>query len=165
MEAESEKAFTLVEDVRKISEKYYGDEYDETGENITLYDMKEIVEKDNTLVNLLTVITIALVLLVSFRSISYPIILLLTIQTSVWINLSVPYFSNEPLVYIGYLIISIVQLAATVDYAILFSEDFTNHRKEMPALQAAAKTINEKILSIAVSASILSSDGLIFSKT
>jgi len=165
MEAESEKAFTLVEDVRKISEKYYGDEYHATGENITLYDMKEIVEKDNTLVNLLTVITIALVLLVSFRSISYPIILLLTIQTSVWINLSVPYFSNEPLVYIGYLIISIVQLAATVDYAILFSEDFTNHRKEMPALQAAAKTINEKIFSIAVPASILSSVGFILSMT
>lgn len=165
MEAESEKAFTLVEDVRKISEKYYGDEYHATGENITLYDMKEIVEKDNTLVNLLTVITIALVLLVSFRSISYPIILLLTIQTSVWINLSVPYFSNEPLVYIGYLIISIVQLAATVDYAILFSEDFTNNRKKMPALQAAAKTINEKIFSIAVPASILSSVGFILSMT
>src|SRR5690625_5363784 len=161
MEAESEKAFTLVEDVREISAKYYGDEYHATGENITLYDMKEIAEKDNTLVNLLTVITIALVLLVSFPSISYPIILLLTIQTSVWINLSFPYFSTEPLVYIGYLIISIVQLAATVDYAILFSEDFTNNRKKMPALQAAAKTINEKIFSIGVSASILSSVGFI----
>src|SRR5690625_7360108 len=122
--------------------------------------MKEIIKNDNTLVNLLTVITIALVLLVSFRSISYPIILLLTILTSVWINLSVPYFSNEPLVYIGYLIISIVQLAATVDYAILFSEDFTNNRKKMPAVQAAAKTIKKKILSISVPGTICSSVGL-----
>src|SRR5690625_2777822 len=92
--------------------------------------MKQIVEKDNRLVNILTVVAIALVLLVTFRSLTFPIMLLLTIQTSVWINLSVPYFAGESLVYIGYIIISIVQLAATVDYAILFSEEYTNNRKE-----------------------------------
>src|SRR5690625_3161534 len=90
-----------------------------------------------------------------------PIVLLLTIQSSVWINLAIPYFTNDPLVYIGYLIISIVQLAATVDYAILFSEDFTNNRKEMSAIAAMKKTINGKIFSIAVPASILSSVGFI----
>lgn len=52
------------------------------------------------------------------------------------INLAVPYFTNDPLVYIGYLIISIVQLAATVDYGILFTEDFTNNRKKMSAFSA-----------------------------
>lgn len=165
MEAESEAAFSLVEDVRKAAEKYYGEDYHATGENITLYDMKQIVEKDNTLVNILTVITIGLVLLVSFKSLSYPILLLLTIQTSVWINLSVPYFTGEALVYIGYLIISIVQLAATVDYAILFSEDYTNNRKEMPAIEAKSKTINEKTFSIIIPASILSSVGFILAFT
>lgn len=165
MEAESKAAFSLVEEVRRLAEKYYGDEYHATGENVTLYDMKQIVEKDNTLVNILTVITIGIVLLVSFKSITFPIILLLTIQTSVWMNLSVPYFAGEALVYIGYLIISIVQLAATVDYAILFSEDFTNNRKKMPALEAIKKTINEKTFSIAVPASILSSVGFILALT
>src|SRR5699024_10616807 len=123
--------------------------------------MKHIVQKDNTLVNLLTVATIALVLFVTFRSLSFPVVLLLTIQTSVWINLAIPYFTDEPLVYIGYLIISIVQLAATVDYAILFSEDSANNRKQMRAVAAIQKTINEKIFSIAVPASILSSVGFI----
>src|SRR5699024_7855679 len=107
--------------------------------------MKDIVQKDNTLVNILTVVTIALVLLVTFRSLSFPVVLLLTIQTSVWINLSIPYLMDDMLVYIGYLIVSIVQLAATVDYAILFSEDYTNKRKEMRAIPAIKKTINEKI--------------------
>jgi len=161
LDTEGEAAFSLVEDMQEIANRYYGDEYYATGENVTLYDMKHIVEKDNTFVNLLTVITIAFVLLVTFRSLSFPIILLLTIQTSVWINLAVPYFTNDPLVYIGYLIISIVQLAATVDYAILFSEDYTNNRKEMSSLAAIKKTIDEKIFSIAVPASILSSVGFI----
>ncbi len=158
---EGEEAFSLVEKVRTMTSKYYGDDYFATGESITLYDMKHIVEKDNTLVNILTVVTIALVLLVTFRSLSFPVVLLLTIQASVWVNLAVPYFTADPLVYIGYLIISIVQLAATVDYAILFAEDYTNRRKEMGAIAAIKQTIDEKIFSIAVPASILSSVGFI----
>lgn len=157
--AEGEEAFSFVEDVREIVHAYYGDDYYATGESITLYDMKHIVEKDNTLVNILTVSTIALVLFVTFKSLTLPIVLLLTIQASVWINLSVPYFTQEPLVYIGYLIISIVQLAATVDYAILFSEDYTRKRQEMGAIPAITETINDNIFSIAVPASILSTVG------
>lgn len=160
-DAEGDKAFSLVEDVQALATDYYGDNFHTTGESATLYDMKEIVEKDNTVVNTLTVVTIAFVLLLTFRSLSFPVVLLLTIQTSVWINLAVPYFSDDPLVYIGYLIISIVQLAATVDYGILFSEDFTNNRKEMGAFLAIKKTIDGKIFSIAVPASILSGVGFI----
>lgn len=159
-EDEGDEAFALVDTVKKITDRYY-DDYYATGESFTLNDMKNIVTKDNQLVNILTVVTIALVLLVTFRSISIPLVLLLTIQTSVWINLSFPYFTDDPLVYIGYLIISIVQLAATVDYAILFTEDYTNNRREMSKWQAIKKTINEKIFSIGVSASILSSVGFI----
>lgn len=158
-ESEGDEAFALVEDVRDTVQAYYGDEYYATGESITLYDMKNIVKKDNTLVNILTVSTIALVLFVTFKSLTLPIVLLLTIQASVWINLAVPYFTQDPLVYIGYLIISIVQLAATVDYAILFSEDYTKKRQEMPTVKAITETINENIFSIAVPASILSTVG------
>jgi len=165
VDTEGEKTFSLVEEMLATAEHYYGNDYYATGESITLYDMKDIVQKDNILVNTLTIVTIALVLLVTFRSLSFPIVLLLTIQTSVWINLAVPYLTDDPLVYIGYLIVSIVQLAATVDYAILFSVDYTNHRKEMSALSAIKKVINEKIFSIAVPASILSSVGFILSLT
>ncbi|WP_449355244.1 efflux RND transporter permease subunit [Virgibacillus natechei] len=160
-DTEGDAAFALVEAVRGIAADYYGDDYHAVGESVSMYDMKDIVEADNALVNVLTVVSIAIVLLVTFRSITFPIILLLTIQTSVWMNLAVPYLTDSPLVYIGYLIISTVQLAATVDYGILFSEYYTQLRKEMSALAAAKKTINEKIFSIGVSASILSSVGFI----
>lgn len=160
-DTEGEEAFSFVEDVQAITSDYYGEAYHAVGESFTLYDMKEVVEQDNTVVNTLTVVAIALVLLVTFRSLSMPVVLLLTIQTAVWINLAVPYFTGDPLVYIGYLIISIVQLAATVDYAILFTENYTQHRKEMSAMAAVKKTLNEKIFSIGVSASILASVGFI----
>ena len=162
---EGDEAFALVEKVKQIAENYYGDDYHALGESMTMYDMRDIVEADNTLVNALTVISIAIVLLVTFRSITFPVILLLTIETSVWINLAMPYLSDTPLVYIGYLIISTVQLAATVDYAILFTENYTQLRKEMSAWKAVVKTIDEKTFSIGVSASILSSVGFILSAT
>src|SRR5690625_1488348 len=164
-ETEGDEAFALVDSVRDITNDYYGDDFHILGESVSMYDMKDIIEKDNTLVNALTVISIAFVLLVTFRSISFPVVLLLTIQTAVWINLSIPYLTDTPLVFIGYLIVSTVQLAATVDYGILFTEYYTQLRKEMPALEAVKQTINEKIFSIGVSASILSSVGFILSMT
>lgn len=158
---EGEEAFSLVESVQETAATYYGDDAYSLGESVTLYDMRNVVQDDNKLVNLLTIIAIAIVLLVSFKSISIPLVLLLTIQSAVWINLSVPYFTDTPLVYVGYLIVSTVQLAATVDYAILLMEAYKENRKEMPALEAIKKTIDEKIFSIAISASILSSVGFI----
>lgn len=159
--AEGDVPFSLVEEVRNVASSYYGDEALTLGESVALYDMKETVTADNKLVNILTIVTIAIVLLFSFRSISIPVVLLLTIQSAVWINLSVPYFTDTSLVFVGYLIVSTVQLAATVDYAILLTETYKQNRKDMAALPAIKKTIDDKLFSIAVSASILSSVGFI----
>ncbi|WP_153729095.1 efflux RND transporter permease subunit [Salinibacillus xinjiangensis] len=163
-DVEGDATFSLIEDVQETAESYY-DEVHLVGESVTLYDIKNTVQKDNKLVNWLTIITIAIVLLVTFRSISVPVVLLMTIQAAVWINLAVPYFMDSSLVYVGYLIISTVQLAATVDYAILFTENYRNLRKQMPAKQAIKKTIDEKIFAIFISAAILSSVGFILSFT
>ncbi|WP_221568351.1 RND family transporter [Alkalihalobacillus sp. TS-13] len=158
---EGDIPFSIVEKVEHLAADYYGDQAHTLGESVTLYDIKSTVSKDNIVVNVLTVVTIALVLLITFKSISIPVVLLLTIQSSVWINLSIPYFTDTPLVFVGYLIISTVQLAATVDYGILFTEAFQHYRKEMPARKAIVKTLDEKTFSISISAAILSSVGFI----
>ncbi|UFU00219.1 MMPL family transporter [Radiobacillus kanasensis] len=159
--SEGEEAFHLIEKVKRSAENYYGEDVYTVGESVTLYDIKNIVQKDNKLVNLLTIITVAFVLFVTFKSISIPLILLLTIQSAVWINLSVPYFTDSSLVYVGYLLISIIQLAATVDYAILLTDAYKEYRQEMPAREAIKKTLDEKIFAVGISASILSSVGFI----
>jgi predicted RND superfamily exporter protein len=153
--------FAIVQQVQDTAEKYYSEEVLSLGESVTLYDIKNTVSKDNVVVNLITVITIAFVLMITFKSITIPIVLLITIQAAVWINLSIPYFAETPLVFVGYLIISTVQLAATVDYAILLTEAYQHHRKEMSAYKAIVKTVDEKTFSISISAAILSSVGFI----
>lgn len=158
---EGEIPFQIVDNIQKTAATYYGEKALSLGESVTLYDIKTTVTKDNVIVNILTVGTIALVLLVTFKSISIPIILLLTIQTSVWINLSIPYFTDSSLVFVGYLIVSTVQLAATVDYGILLTEHYIHLRKELPAFKAIVRTLDEKTFSISISAVILSSVGFV----
>ena len=65
-------------------------------------------------------------LLVLERSLILPIVLVLCIETAIWFNLALPYFTGTVVFYIAYLIISSVQLGATVDYAILFSDRYRN---------------------------------------
>ncbi|WP_053216985.1 efflux RND transporter permease subunit [Virgibacillus senegalensis] len=158
---EGEEAFRLIEQLQHTAEDHYGNDVYMAGESVTLYDIKNVVQKDNKLVNLLTIATVAFVLLVTFRSISIPVVLLFTIQSAVWMNLSVPYFTNSSLVYVGYLLISIIQLAATVDYAILLTDAYKEDRQEMSARQAIKKTLDEKIFAVGISASILTSVGFI----
>lgn len=158
---EGDVPFSIVRKVEEIGSKHYGDKALSLGESVTLYDIKNTVTKDNIVVNLLTIISIAIVLIVTFKSVSIPLILLITIQSAVWINLSIPYFTNSSLVFVGYLIISTVQLAATVDYAILLTEAYHHHRRILPAREAIIKTLDEKTFSISISAGILSSVGFI----
>lgn len=159
-EEEGNEAFAFVEEVEELTGNYY-DNFYMLGESVTLNDMREVVQEDNQFVNIMTIVTIALALIVAFKSLSFPIVLLLTIQASVWINLAIPYFTDSPLVFVGYLIVSTVQLAATIDYAILLTEDYTLKRKEMPAFQAIKRSLDDKFFSILISASILTSVGFI----
>ncbi|MFB4159609.1 RND family transporter [Geomicrobium sp. JSM 1781026] len=158
---EGDEPFALVEQVRSLSSEYYGDKTHHLGESATLYDMKETVTVDNQVVNTMTIVSIAIVLMITFKSLSIPIILLVTIQAAVWINLSIPYFTDDSLVFVGYLVVSTVQLAATIDYGILLKETYKEYRKEMPAMPAMKRALDEKLFSILVSATILSSVGFI----
>lgn len=158
-ETEGEIAFSTVENIEKITAEYYGNDFLSLGNSVNLYDLKNVVEKDTSVVNLIAIIAITLVLLLTFKSISLPLLLLLTIETSIWINLSVPYFAGNSLCYIGYLVISTVQLGATVDYAILLTDHYMNNRKEMSAKEAIRVSLGDTAKSIFVSGSILASAG------
>ena len=112
----------------------------------------------------LTVDAVFLVLLITMKSISIPIILVLAIETAIWINLSIPYFSGNFLFYISYLIISSVQLGATVDYAILFTTRYLENRKVLPKRESIVDTIKTTTVSIMTSASILTLAGVLLWK-
>jgi predicted RND superfamily exporter protein len=157
-------AFETIEAIVNITEKYYDTHY-LTGTSATLYDMKSIVSTDTRRVNLIAIIGIFLVLLVTFKSISLPFILVFCIETAIWINLSIPYFADKHINFIGYLIISTVQLGATVDYAILFTNSYLNNRKTLGNKESMRETISTNLVAIFTSAIILASAGFALALT
>jgi predicted RND superfamily exporter protein len=134
---ECPEAFTVVERIRETAAARY-EEYYLTGSSVNVYDMREVV--------------------------TIPVALLASIEVSIWLNLSFPYFSGNRLIYIGYIIISAVQLGATVDYAILLSSRYMEKRKILGKREAATAAIRESTGSILTSAGILAAAGIIISQ-
>lgn len=158
---EGEETFELVKNIRDITEKYYDGDWYLAGEGVSTYDLMNTVTSDMTKVNLLAIGAVFLVLLLTTKSIVLPIILVLAIETAIWINLSIPYFMSSTIFYIAYLIISSIQLGATVDYAILFSDRYKEERKTNSKKQAVISTISSVTVSILTSGGVLTIVGFL----
>jgi predicted RND superfamily exporter protein len=164
MEDECTEVFDTVRSILDKASEYY-DEYWLAGQSASLHDMKDFVSVDNRRVSLIAIIGISLVLLATFRSVSLPFLLVFTIETAIWINLSFPYFTGDSLNFIGFLIISTVQLGATVDYAILFTNAYLANRKKYPKKEAMLVTIQGNLAAVLISAVILATAGFILAFT
>ena len=158
--AESPQTYELAEKIRSMTEEAYpkGDAL-LAGANFVLLDMKTTINKDLGIVNGLAVAAIFIVIMIAFRSLALPILLVLTIELSVWINLAIPYLTGTPLNFIGYLVISTVQLGATVDYGILMAQHYLEHRQLLNRKEATKKTIQTVAGSIIPPALILAAAG------
>lgn len=158
---EGEQTFRLVEKVRSIAQEYYPDSYYLAGEGVSSYDLMKTVTSDMTKVNFVAIAAVFIVLLLTLKSVSLPIILVLSIETAIWINLSVPYFMSSKIFYIAYLIISSIQLGATVDYAILMTDRYKENRLTLSKKEAVIETISNVFVSILTSGSALTVVGLL----
>lgn len=95
------------------------------------------------------------------KSIALPVILVLSIETAIWINMSCPYFMNQRIFYIAYLIISSIQLGATVDYAILMTDRYKENRQMLKKKNALCQTISDVTVSIITSGLVLTFVGFL----
>ena len=154
-EYEGQETFALVEEIRSIANDYYPNQYYLAGEGVSTYDLMTTTTADTVKVNLIAIVAVFVVLLFSFKSLTLPILLVLSIETAIWINLAIPYFRGSTVFYISYLIISSIQLGATVDYAILFTDRYLGFRKNYNKKSAVQKTIANVFVSVMTSGSAL----------
>ena len=101
------------------------------------------------------------VLLLTMKSFVLPVILVATIETAIWINLSIPYIMGQSLFYIAYLILSSIQLGATVDYAILFTERYKENRQTLGKKESIVETISNVTGTILTSGIVLTVVGFL----
>ncbi len=158
---EGEETFSVVETIRHIANQYYPDDYYLAGEGVSTYDLMKTISTDMTKVNLVAILAVFIVLVFSLKSVLLPIFLVFSIETAIWLNLAIPYFSDTPIFYIAYLIISSIQLGATVDYAILMTDRYRENRMQGSKKEAVIQTIMDVTVSILTSGSTLTVVGLL----
>ena len=160
---ESEETFKLIEDIYKTCDKYYPGEYHLTGTGICYYDLKNVITGDRLKVNLIAIFAVFVVLLFTMKNLLLPAILVMTIETAIWINLSMSYVTGSPLYFISYLIISSVQLGATVDYAILFTQRYRENRNMngLSPRESVVRTLTDNTAAILTSATAVSVMGFL----
>lgn len=161
---EGEETNALIEGIRKTAQTYYPNTYYLAGAGVSTYDLMDTVTADMNKVNLVSIGAVFFVLLFTMRSVTLSAVLILTIETAVWINLSIPYFTQKPLFYIAYLIISSIQLGSTVDYAILLTERYKENRKMYDKKDSVIQTISHVTASILTSGTTLVVVGFLLGK-
>ena len=99
--------------------------------------------------------------MITFRSIVIPIILVLVIQSAIWMNLSILFATDVSTIYIGYLVVMAIQLGATIDYAVLLTSRYVSNRKEFGPVESMDKSYRTSFITIMISALVLASAGFI----
>ena len=159
IDGESNATFAAVEEIQAAAQRYYPDQWLAAGTSTSVLDIKDTVSQDIMVVNLFSILAVGLIILLIQRSVSIPVILVFVIEASIWINMSVPYFSGSKLLFIGYLVVSSLQLGATIDYAILLTTRYTEFRRLQPPREAAVSAIKTAGPSVVISVLILATAG------
>lgn len=158
---ESDETFAFLDTLHETVAKYYPENSLLVGNSTSDFDLSTSFSNDNLLISILTIVFVVLVLVFTFKSSGLPILLILVIQGSVWINFSFPYIQDEPLFFLSYLVVSSIQMGANIDYAIVIANRYVDLRKQMPRKKAIIESLNQAFPTIVTSGTILASAGIL----
>lgn len=161
---ESEETFAFLDEMHDIAGKYYSGKILVCGNSVSQYDLKKTFARDNTVVNVVSILTVLVVLLFTFKSAGMPVLLIAVIQGCIWINFSVPTLTHENIFFLGYLIVSSIQMGANIDYAIVIASRYTDLRKTMGRKQSIIDTMNLSFPTIITSGTMLAVAGILIGK-
>lgn len=158
---ESPQTFALLDQMRAIAAQYYGDDVLLVGNSTNARDLSESFSGDNLKISVLTALFVMIILLFTFKSAGLPILLVLTIQGSIWINFSFPYLTHTNLFFLSYLVVSSIQMGATIDYAIVITNRYMELKTIMSHRDAVIETLNQSFPTILTSGSIMTVSGFL----
>lgn len=158
---EGETTYDFLGEIRRIAGKYYEDDYYVIGNSTSSRDLASSFVKDNLKISLLSALFVILVLLFTFQSVGLPVLLILVIQGSIWINFSFPTLMQQPLYFLGYLTVSAIQMGANIDYAIVISSHYQELKKEMPYKEAIVEAVSAAFPTVFTSGTIMASAGML----
>ena len=156
---ESDETFQMIDKIHDLVRGFYGDDVYVVGNTTSAIDLSSSFVQDNLLISILSALFVMIILLFTFKSAGLPVLLILVIQGSIWMNFSFPAIRNTPLYFLGYLIVSSIQMGANIDYAIVISSHYTELKKEYPPKEAIIEALNASFPTIFTSGTILAAAG------
>ncbi len=159
---EGAESTALVEEIRTIAQRYYGEgKVLVVGDITSARDLRASYTGDSRLITLLTVAFVFVILLFTFRTVLGSALLVFVIQGSIWINFSFPYLQNMVPSFVTNMIVSAIQMGATIDYAIVLMNRYLNQRALLPKKEAMAEAVRESFPTVLTSGSIMTLAGLL----
>ena len=152
---ESSYSFQCSEKLTEIVKKYYPEDSYVIGMTPTTMDIRDILTDDYNRVSIISLAGVALVVMLTFHSVMVPILVIIPIEVAIYLNMTIPYIIGDSMVYIGYIIVSCLQLGATIDYSILMTNNYMEFRETMGSRDAAVTAIAKSAISILTSGGIL----------
>lgn len=156
---ESDETLAFLDTMHAMIAKYYSSDTYIVGNSTNVKDLSSSFGEDNMLISVLSALFVVIILLFTFKSAGLPVLLIVVIQGSIWINFSVPTIQHESLYFLGYLIVNSIQMGANIDYAIVISSHYTDLKKEMRPKEAMIAALNEAFPTIFTSGTILAVAG------
>ena len=155
-----EETYHFIDTIRETAGKYYPDgSVYIAGNSTTEYDFQKAFAWDNLVVSVVSILIVLVVLLFTFKSAGMPVLLILVIQGSIWINFSLPYLLDQPLFFMSYLVVSSIQMGANIDYAIVVANRYQELKDQMNHRDAIIETMNFAFPTIITSGTILAVAG------
>lgn len=155
-ESESAEGTKALNEIRAILDDTFGaGEYYITGMTQAVSDLQDITPTDFMVVSLVSVAIIFVILLFTLKSLKMSTIVVLVIEFGIFVNLSISYIFGQTVNFMAYIILSSIQLGATVDYAILYTVKYQNYLGIRSAREAAYTALTESGVSIMTSVAIL----------
>ena len=160
-----DETYAFTDRIMQVAQEHYPDgKVYVVGESTNAYEFKKSFARDNITVSVMSILIVLIVLLFTFKSAGMPVLLIMVIQGSIWINFSIPFFTKVDLFFIAYLIVSSIQMGANIDYAIVIASRYTEIKENMSKRDAIIETMNFAFPTILTSGSILAAAGFMLGR-
>ena len=120
----------------------FGSEAHVAGETVSTHDLKVTFAADNTLISVFTIVSIFIIIMAVFRSLSLPVVLVAVIQGAIWITMSAAVAMTGPMFFMSYIMASCILMGATIDYGILMSTNYVDYRLTLDKKEALKKALD-----------------------
>lgn len=159
---EGDETFDALERLHTIVRRYYSDKAYIVGDSTSDYDLGTSFTRDNMIINILSALFVSVILIFTFQSAGLPILLMMIIEGSIWMNFSEPVLAGNNMFFMSYLIVSSIQMGANIDYAIVITNRYQQLKKQLPSKkQAIIEALNQSFPTVITSGTILAAAGIL----